>query len=1566
MSDLAPFQRAIVRVTGADGGFHGVGLLLAPDLALTCAHVAADALNYERNMETAPPGELRLNLPFADSPHSVAAEIQPDGWFPGNADKLADLALLRLHEPLAAGGYARLSPAFSLAGLRFEAWGGQEGHEQHLIHLQGRLGREIANGRYILDVQDSNYKIRPGCSGAPAIDPATGLILGLIAQEELDEERQAGFLIPVRQVRDALRLAGFAWQETTEPGLSGLLDWAKSRYRLRFRQQADVLRFIEIYRDKPDDRKPFVGRAAALQHLDNWLAQTEQRLLLLSGAAGRGKSALILHWLAKITATDSHTLFFLPVSIRFNTSDEMSGVRLLHAALCDAFGELKENLPQQPQTEDFLDRIYEAWEYIANRPQKTFLLVIDGMDEAVNQWFTERRILPPHLPPNLHILVSARHKPGQDNGRSWLEDLGFSTQEPHAKACPEPAEGTQTTRSETLTALPENILELSTLEQAAMAEAVVQLGHPLDQLAERQAFVEALFRLTDRGDPLLLGLWLGQIWQQRDRAPDFDAEDLQRLAPSFTGFYLLWLKDQQTVWKAQRLNIHPDDFGQIMHLLALAHAPLLLDDLRTVLERLDAPTRWEYRELRAALESAHRLVAGDGKEQGYVLLHPRLADYFREELNKQPVRLRTLHQAFLAWGADTVARLNSGGLPPEECSPYLLQYYVAHVQNGGGIERDTLDRHYLPLLESGWYRAWDALPDGGLENFLNDIRLAQNALTVWNQNCEPNQCSEMNLATEVRCALLVASIHTMNQNIQMELVVEMAWESIWSFARAARVAGQYMKAEKQAECLTKLAAIAPKKDAKPLRQQALQAAEAILDKNDRTKALSAVAAQLLGEEKRTVLQQALQAAAAIPDENDRAKALSAVATQLQGESALLQQALQTAEAILDKNGCAKALSAVAAQLLGEEKRTALQQALQAAAAIPDENDRAKALSAVATQLQGESALLQQALQTAVAIQDKYLRISVLNTVVEQLQGENDLLKQALQTATTIQSEYWRASTLNTVVVQLRGESALLQQALQAAAAIQNEYLRIAALNTVVEQMQGESALLQQALQVAAAIRNEWLRTEALSAVAVQLQGERALLQQALQVAAAIRNEWLRTKALSAVAVQLQGERALLQQALQAATVIQNEKDRAKALSTVAAQLQGESTLLQRFLQAAATIQDKWIRTKALSTVAVQLLGEEKRTVLQQALQTAVIILDKEGHAKALSAVAAQMQGKEKRTVLQQALQAAVAILDEEGRAKTLSAVTAQLHGENALLQQALQTAASIQNKEGRAKALSTVAVQLQGKEKHTVLQQALQAAVAILDEEGRAKALSTVAAQLQGKEKHTVLQQALQAAVVIQAEWRRANVLSAVAAQLQGEEKHTVLQQALQAAVVIQDEWERAHALRTVATQLQRKEKHTVLQQALQAAAAIQDAGNRTKALSAVAAQLPGESALLQQILQAAAAIQNDRSRAEALSVMAAQLQGESELQKICLDMALALPEDQKERFAITAELTRQNPAFLTYDLWNDWLSHAPRKRADLLDCIGDLAQAAVQLTGNPKQAEEIARAVVDVGEWWP
>ena len=67
---------------------------------------------------------------------------------------------------------------------------------------------------------------------------------------------------------------------------------------------------------------------------------------------------------------------------------------------------------------------------------------------------------------------------------------------------------------------------------------------------------------------------------------------------------------------------------------------------------------------------------------------------------------------------------------------------------------------------------------------------------------------------------------------------------------------------------------------------------------------------------------------------------------------------------------------------------------------------------------------------------------------------------------------------------------------------------------------------------------------------------------------------------------------------------------------------------------------------------------------------------------------------------------------------------------------------------------------------------------------------------------------------------------------------------------------------------------------------------------------------------------------------------------------------------AIT-KILQSNLSLNTYANWTKWL-HKIRTHSQLLECIDDLAQAAVQLTGNPKQAEEIAQAVMDVGEWWP
>lgn len=220
-------------------------------------------------------------------------------------------------------------------------------------------------------------------------------------------------------------------------------------------------------------------------------------------------------------------------------------VLVLYGQLAGLFGELLFPEGAKPDQEDYRDRIAAGWERIANRPERPFLLVIDGVDEASGDWLNNR-VLPYTIPPNLAIVLAARYKPGQRNGHAWLHEFVFAP---------------QCTRDEPL--------ELQPLSKEAVGEAVAQLGHPLDTLPEREGILNELYRLTDRGDPLLINLWVGQLWKKREQAPALTAAELQKLEPSFAGFLDVWMKEQEAVWKAQGIRVHPDDFNRLLRIFAL-------------------------------------------------------------------------------------------------------------------------------------------------------------------------------------------------------------------------------------------------------------------------------------------------------------------------------------------------------------------------------------------------------------------------------------------------------------------------------------------------------------------------------------------------------------------------------------------------------------------------------------------------------------------------------------------------------------------------------------------------------------------------------------------------------------------------------------------------------------------------------------------------------------------------------------------------------------------------------------------------------------------------------------
>ncbi|WP_058556453.1 serine protease [Thiohalocapsa sp. ML1] len=393
---LAALGHSVVRVLAADGAYAGLGYRVAPDLVITCAHVVAAALGTDPQDPSPPAGEVRLDTPLASGAGTdvqISAAPVPGGWLPVAANGApADLALLRVAGtgfPL-PGTPAGLDPGISHTGKPFAAYGGPDGHQRHLILLEGRVRALVGSGRWQLSVRDSDYPIEPGCSGAPAIDTRTGLVIGLIAQDERDPAIRAGFLIPAAHLRALLAAAGLS--RPAIPGLQPLRDWLDGHLGRILPVLADpVRRFVDYYAGAPDRPMPFAGRDDALAELDRRLADGGGVFQLISGAAGLGKSALLLHWTARRLREDADLrLLFLPISIRFDTAEERTGLRLLHAQLAGLFAEVAFPEGMKPDQEDYRDRIAAGWQAIAERPGERFQAAIRETAQAirdVSRWW---------------------------------------------------------------------------------------------------------------------------------------------------------------------------------------------------------------------------------------------------------------------------------------------------------------------------------------------------------------------------------------------------------------------------------------------------------------------------------------------------------------------------------------------------------------------------------------------------------------------------------------------------------------------------------------------------------------------------------------------------------------------------------------------------------------------------------------------------------------------------------------------------------------------------------------------------------------------------------------------------------------------------------------------------------------------------------------------------------------------------------------------------------------------------------------------------------------------------
>ena len=172
---------------------------------------------------------------------------------------------------------------------------------------------------------------------------------------------------------------------------------------------------------------PFGGRNAELRRLDDWLLDPSScPRMLVTAPAGRGKSALLVHWMKNledggVCGDDGWQLAFMPISIRVGTNIP----RVFYRGLASRLAEIMNEEPPSDlgrDADDFRMSVGVLLEKVAES-DRGVLVVVDGLDEAPEETFDAAIFPMGPANKNLRVLLSARWQKGDvdsaDGFNAW-------------------------------------------------------------------------------------------------------------------------------------------------------------------------------------------------------------------------------------------------------------------------------------------------------------------------------------------------------------------------------------------------------------------------------------------------------------------------------------------------------------------------------------------------------------------------------------------------------------------------------------------------------------------------------------------------------------------------------------------------------------------------------------------------------------------------------------------------------------------------------------------------------------------------------------------------------------------------------------------------------------------------------------------------------------------------------------------------------------------------------------------------------------------------------------------
>lgn len=503
---------------------------------------------------------------------------------------------------------------------------------------------------------------------------------------------------------------------------------------------ARLSNFLTEYLGTNSKPVPFGGRDGDLDQLSNWLNDRKTSpYLLLAAPAGRGKSALLTRWVKSLEVKDDFEVLFWPISIRFRTNLGSVTFPSLAARLAHLHGE-KTSLDMQTSI--------EAWRGIVSdylqKPLpngKKLLIVIDGLDEAAD-WEPGIDLFPLEPNPELRIVVSARFMAGDVDSSNWLERLGWN----RAGLALAPS--------------------LTPIDHAGVRDILVTMGCPLDVLGKRADIISEIYRLSE-GDPLLIRLYVDDLWIRGSEVNRLEPRDLSKNAPGLNGYFKRWWDDQRKLW-GEKAPLQGKSVQTVLNLLATAIGPLSKEDLITL---SDLSLEINTFTIDGVLSPLARFITGDGDKQGYVFSHPRLAQYFYEQLI--PREKEIWEKRFLSWGKENIMALNAHTLDPRLIPLYIVQYYGAHLERSNASIDD-----FMELVSHHWSMAWFS-KEGSYASFLKDVDRAWQACNR-NNSQSPSKNAPLLIENEIRCALVASSLYNITNNIPISLPCSLVRANVWS------------------------------------------------------------------------------------------------------------------------------------------------------------------------------------------------------------------------------------------------------------------------------------------------------------------------------------------------------------------------------------------------------------------------------------------------------------------------------------------------------------------------------------------------------------------------------------------------------------------------------------------------------------------------------------------------------------------------------------------------------------------------------------------------------------------